>query len=63
MCEYLFDVLIVLPAHQIWEWQGISSKRPGAKGKAKKTFFKSIQRGSETIKVCSVIIPQQVCLV
>ncbi|KAL8599647.1 hypothetical protein ACOMHN_053824 [Nucella lapillus] len=32
-----------------WRWAGPSTKRPGMRGKAKKEFYKSIARGSDTI--------------
>jgi hypothetical protein len=40
-----------LPARQLWKWSGKGYKRPGGKGRGKKEFFKSIQRGKETINV------------
>ncbi|GAB6020239.1 hypothetical protein CHUAL_002957 [Chamberlinius hualienensis] len=40
-----------LPARQLWRWSGKSYRRPGAKGKAKKDFYKAITRGKETIRV------------
>lgn len=40
-----------LPARQLWAWSGKGVKRPGAKGRGKKQFFKTIQRGKETITV------------
>lgn len=40
-----------LPARQLWGWSGKGYRRPGAKGRAKKQFFKAIQRGSETIQI------------
>lgn len=40
-----------LPARQLWAWSGKGIKRGGAKGRGKKQFFKSIQRGKETISV------------
>ncbi|XP_044731494.1 protein winged eye isoform X2 [Chrysoperla carnea] len=40
-----------LPARQLWGWSGKGYKRPGAKGRARKQFFKTIQRGKETISV------------
>ncbi|XP_074647590.1 uncharacterized protein LOC141903377 [Tubulanus polymorphus] len=43
------DVLI--PLCDIWSWHGKSTQRPGLKGKAKKIYFKAIQRGDEIIKV------------
>ncbi|KAF4528330.1 hypothetical protein B566_EDAN012097 [Ephemera danica] len=47
-----------LPARQLWRWAGRGYKRPGAKGRGKKEFFKSIQRGKETINVgdCAVFL-------
>lgn len=40
-----------LPARQLWGWAGKGYRRPGAKGRAKKQFFKAIKRGSETIEI------------
>lgn len=40
-----------LPARQLWGWSGLGYRRPGAKGRAKKKFFKAIERGSEVIQV------------
>lgn len=40
-----------LPARQLWGWAGKGYRRPGAKGRAKKQFFRAIQRGSETIQI------------
>ncbi|XP_057330421.1 uncharacterized protein LOC130670856 isoform X3 [Microplitis mediator] len=40
-----------LPARQLWGWAGKGYRRPGAKGRAKKQFFKAIQRGTETIQI------------
>ncbi|XP_059472536.1 protein winged eye-like isoform X2 [Neocloeon triangulifer] len=47
-----------LPARQLWKWSGKGYKRPGGKGRGKKEFFKSIQRGKETINVgdCAVFL-------
>ncbi|KAG8287304.1 BAH domain and coiled-coil containing 1 [Homalodisca vitripennis] len=47
-----------LPARQLWRWAGKGYKRPGAKGRARKDFYKSIQRGNETISVgdCAVFL-------
>jgi len=42
-----------LPARQLWKWSGKGYKRPGGKGRGKKEFFKSIQRGKETINASS----------
>ncbi|XP_046744501.1 uncharacterized protein LOC124410294 isoform X2 [Diprion similis] len=40
-----------LPARQLWGWAGKGYRRPGAKGRAKKQFYKAIKRGSETIEI------------
>lgn len=40
-----------LPERQLWRWFGKGFKRPGAKGKGKKEYFKAIVRGKEMIKV------------
>lgn len=40
-----------LPARQLWAWSGKGYRRAGAKGRAKKHFYKTIQRGKETITV------------
>ena len=40
-----------LPARQLWGWSGKGYKRPGAKGRARKEFYKTIQRGKERITV------------
>ncbi|KAG8183272.1 hypothetical protein JTE90_006467 [Oedothorax gibbosus] len=47
-----------LPIRQLWRWSGKSYRKPGAKGKAKKEFYRSIQRGKETIRVgdCAVFL-------
>ncbi|XP_052685701.1 uncharacterized protein LOC128165324 isoform X5 [Crassostrea angulata] len=47
-----------VPARQLWEWSGKSTKRPGMKGKAKKEFYRSIIRGKEHISVgdCAVFL-------
>lgn len=52
----IFFIKIVIfaafvPARQLWEWSGKSTKRPGMKGKAKKEFYRSIIRGKEHISV------------
>jgi hypothetical protein len=44
-----------LPARQLWGWSGRGFKRPGAKGRGKKEFYKAIQRGKETIRVGIVL--------
>ncbi|XP_064604503.1 uncharacterized protein LOC135469813 isoform X2 [Liolophura sinensis] len=47
-----------LPTRQLWKWSGKSTKRPGMKGKARKEFYKAIQRGREHIRVgdCAVFL-------
>lgn len=40
-----------LPARQLWGWSGRGYKRVGVKGRARKQFFKAIQRGKESIMV------------
>ncbi|KAK7072860.1 Chromatin binding [Halocaridina rubra] len=47
-----------LPERQLWRWSGKGFKRPGAKGKGKKEFFKAIVRGKEMIRVddCAVFL-------
>jgi len=40
-----------LPARQLWAWSGKGYRRTCAKGRVKKQFFKTIQRGKETISV------------
>ncbi|KAK6643336.1 hypothetical protein RUM43_004841 [Polyplax serrata] len=47
-----------LPARQLWGWSGKGFKRPGAKGRARKEFYKTIQRGKERITVgdCAVFL-------
>ncbi|XP_055715302.1 protein winged eye isoform X3 [Phlebotomus papatasi] len=40
-----------LPARQLWTWVGKGYRRTCAKGRVKKQFFKTIQRGKESIHV------------
>lgn len=40
-----------LPARQLWGWSGKGYRRPKAKGRTRKQFYKAIQRGKETIQV------------
>ncbi|CAG9812501.1 unnamed protein product [Phaedon cochleariae] len=40
-----------LPARQLWGWAGKGYKRQKCKGRFKKAFYKSIQRGKEMITV------------
>lgn len=47
-----------LPARQLWRWCGTSTKRPGMKGKARKEYYKSIQRGKELLRVGTVHLHQ-----
>ena len=43
---------------ELWEWSGEGYRRPGGKGKSKKLFFKSIQRGRDVLHVndCAVFL-------
>ena len=43
---------------ELWSWVGEGYKRPGGKGKSKKLFFKSIQRGKDVLHVndCAVFL-------
>ena len=43
---------------ELWQWSGEGYKRPGGKGKSKKLFFKSIQRGKDLLHVndCAVFL-------
>ncbi|XP_066137467.1 protein winged eye isoform X1 [Euwallacea fornicatus] len=50
-CESRSKMSAFLPARQLWHWSGKGYKRPRAKGKSKKCFYKSIQRGKESITV------------
>lgn len=40
-----------LPEKQLWGWLGTGVRRTGAKGRAKKMCYKTIQRGKETITI------------
>lgn len=42
----------------LWQWAGEGYKRPGGKGKSKKLFFRSIQRGKDVLHVndCAVFL-------
>ncbi|KAL3274606.1 hypothetical protein HHI36_015987 [Cryptolaemus montrouzieri] len=40
-----------LPARQLWSWSGKGYKRPRSKGRGRKEFYRSIQRGKELISV------------
>ncbi|KAL1497393.1 hypothetical protein ABEB36_008371 [Hypothenemus hampei] len=50
-CESRSKMSAFLPARQLWHWSGKGYKRPRAKGKSKKCFYKSIERGKESITV------------
>ncbi|KAJ8923133.1 hypothetical protein NQ315_001686 [Exocentrus adspersus] len=50
-CESRSKMSAFLPARQLWGWAGKGYKRQRAKGRSKKSFYKSIQRGKETITV------------
>jgi hypothetical protein len=51
-CESRSKMSAFLPARQLWSWSGKGYKRPRAKGRSRKQFYKTIQRGKETITVC-----------
>ncbi|XP_050299143.1 protein winged eye isoform X2 [Anthonomus grandis grandis] len=50
-CESRSKMSAFLPARQLWHWAGKGYKRPRAKGKSKKCFYKAIERGKESITV------------
>ncbi|KAF5302568.1 hypothetical protein FQA39_LY10186 [Lamprigera yunnana] len=50
-CESRSKMTAFLPARQLWSWSGKGYRRPKAKGRSRKQFFKAIQRGKETIVV------------
>merc|ERR1719225_176647 len=43
---------------ELWQWSGEGYRRPGGKGKSKKLFHRSIQRGKDTLHVndCAVFL-------
>jgi len=41
-----------LSVWQQWRWSGNCTQRPGLKGRARKLYYKAIQRGNETLRVC-----------
>ena len=43
---------------ELWQWSGEGYRRPGGKGKSKKLFFRSIQRGKDSLHVndCAVFL-------
>uniref|UniRef100_UPI00358ED3EA trinucleotide repeat-containing gene 18 protein-like isoform X2 n=1 Tax=Myxine glutinosa TaxID=7769 RepID=UPI00358ED3EA len=47
-----------LPVRQLWKWSGKPTQRRGVKGKARKLFYKAIERGKETLRVgdCAVFL-------
>ena len=47
--ENCSKIAAFLPARQLWAWQGKGFKR--STGRVKKQFYRSIQRGKETISV------------
>lgn len=50
-CESRSKMTAFLPARQLWSWSGKGYKRPRAKGRSRKQFYKTIQRGKECIMV------------
>lgn len=50
-CESRSKMSAFLPARQLWRWSGKGYKRPRAKGRSRKQFFKAIQRDKESIMV------------
>ncbi|KAB0793104.1 hypothetical protein PPYR_12724 [Photinus pyralis] len=50
-CESRSKMTAFLPARQLWSWSGKGYRRPKAKGRSRKQFFKTIQRGKEAIVV------------
>ncbi|CAH0564851.1 unnamed protein product [Brassicogethes aeneus] len=57
-CESRSKISAFLPANQLWGWSGKGYKRTKAKGRSKKCFYRSIQRGKETITIgdCAVFL-------
>ncbi|XP_033826294.1 BAH and coiled-coil domain-containing protein 1 isoform X2 [Periophthalmus magnuspinnatus] len=47
-----------LAGRQMWRWSGNPTQRRGLKGKARKLFYKAIERGRETVRVgdCAVFL-------
>ena len=58
----LFVYTAFLSVSQQWRWLGSYTHRPGLKGRARKLYYKAIQRGNETLRVCllSNVIHQSV---
>ncbi|CAH1110628.1 unnamed protein product [Psylliodes chrysocephalus] len=50
-CESRSKMSAFLPARQLWGWAGKEYKRQRVRGRFKKFFYKSIQRGKEVITV------------
>uniref|UniRef100_A0A6P7FNX5 Protein winged eye isoform X1 n=1 Tax=Diabrotica virgifera virgifera TaxID=50390 RepID=A0A6P7FNX5_DIAVI len=50
-CESRSKMSAFLPARQLWGWAGKEYKRSKVKGRFRKFFYKSIQRGKEIITV------------
>ena len=50
--------LASIKGREVWSWSGEGYKRPGGKAKSKKLFFKTIQRGRDSITVndCAVFL-------
>ncbi|XP_033630747.1 trinucleotide repeat-containing gene 18 protein-like isoform X2 [Asterias rubens] len=44
------NAVAFLPARQLWNWFGKATQRRGAKGKARKVFYRSIMRENEIIR-------------
>ena len=42
----------------MWQWSGEGYRRPGGKGKSKKLFFRSVERGKDVLNVndCAVFL-------
>jgi len=40
-----------VPVWDQWQWVGKGTKRPGRKGRARKLYYKAIQRGEEILKL------------
>jgi len=52
MCLCLSMCAAFLSVDQQWRWLGDYTQRPGLKGRARKLYYKAIQRGNETLRVC-----------
>ena len=49
--QSVFVTTAFLSVWDQWQWLGKSTKRPGRKGRARKEYYKAIQRGNEIIRV------------